>query len=166
MGVEEHKKHRYTLRIGVITVSSTRTKETDKSGKIIMDEIERRGHKVCGYEVAKDSKLEILSTLFSFLKECDAVIINGGTGISSRDVTVDSILPILDKELNGFGELFRFKSYQEIGTAAMMSRALGGVCCGKLVFAIPGSQGAARTGCELIFDEIEHMWYELYKEKV
>ena len=84
--------------------------------------------------------------------------------MSRKDVTVDSIEPILDKKLDGFGEIFRMKSYEEIGTAAMMSRALAGVCCGKLIFLIPGSKGAAKTGCEVIFQEINHMWYELHKD--
>ncbi len=164
MGVEEHKRHRYKLKIGVITVSSTRDKESDESGKIIMENIEKHGHEVCEYTVVKDSKEEILRALFNFLPHCDAVILNGGTGISRKDVTVDSIEPVLDKKLTGFGEIFRMRSYEEIGTAAMMSRALAGVCCGKLVFAIPGSKGAARTGCELIFEEINHMWYELNRD--
>ena len=166
MGVEEHKKHKYTLKIGVITVSSSRNERTDESGKIIMEEIEKNGHELCEYTVIKDSKLDILHALFNFLPSCDAVIFNGGTGISKKDVTVDSIEPVLDKKLPGFGEIFRMLSYEEIGTAAMMSRALAGVCCGKLIFVIPGSKGAARTGCRVIFSEIEHMWYELSKEKL
>ncbi len=165
MGVKEHKKHIYNLRIGVLTVSSTRNKDTDESGKIIMDAIEKNGYKVCGYDVVKDSKLDILSGLFHLLPICDVVILNGGTGISPKDVTAETIKAILDKELVGFGEIFRLKSYEEIGTAAMMSRAIGGICCGKLIFSIPGSKGAAKTGCEVIFSEINHMWYELNKEK-
>ena len=165
MGVKEHKKHTYNLRIGVLTVSSTRNKDTDESGKIIMDAIERNGHKVCGYDVVKDSKLDILRGLFHLLPICDVVILNGGTGISPKDVTAETIKAVLDKELVGFGEIFRLKSYEEIGTAAMMSRAIGGICCGKLIFSIPGSKGAAKTGCEVIFSEINHMWYELNKEK-
>ncbi len=164
MGVKEHKRHKYSLKIGVITVSSTRNKENDESGKIIMENIEKYGHEVCEYTVVKDSKEEILRALFNFMPYCDAIILNGGTGMSRKDVTVDSIEPILDKKLDGFGEIFRMKSYEEIGTAAMMSRALAGVCCGKLIFLIPGSKGAAKTGCEVIFQEINHMWYELHKD--
>ncbi len=165
MGVKDHKKHTYSLRIGVLTVSSTRNKDTDESGKIIMDAIEKNGHKACGYDVVKDSKLDILRGLFHLLPICDVVILNGGTGISPKDVTAETIKAILDKELVGFGEIFRLKSYEEIGTAAMMSRTIGGICCGKLIFSIPGSKGAAKTGCEVIFSEINHMWYELNKEK-
>ncbi len=164
MGVKEHKKHSYRLKIGVITVSSTRNEETDESGKIIMDEVEKHGHEVCEYAVVKDSKLEILHALLNFLPKCDAIVLNGGTGMSRKDVTVDSIEGILDKKLPGFGEIFRLKSYEEIGTAAMMSRALAGVCCGKLIFAIPGSKGAAKTGCQAIFSEINHMWYEINRD--
>ncbi len=166
MGHQEHKKHSYHLRIGVITVSSTRDERSDESGKIIAEEIKKHGHEVCGYKVVKDSKLDILAALFFLLQDCDAVILNGGTGISKRDVTVDSVAPILDKELLGFGEIFRMKSYQEIGTAALMTRALAGVCCDKLIFAIPGSPNAAKTGCEIIFEEINHMWYELHKDRI
>ncbi len=164
MGVKEHKAHRYSLRIGVITVSSTRSKETDESGKIIMEEIGKNGHTVCEYAVVRDSKEEILRTLLNFLPHCDAVILNGGTGMSRKDVTVDSVAPILDKKLDGFGEIFRMRSYQEIGTAAMMSRAIAGVCCGKLIFLIPGSKGAAKTGCEIIFQEINHLWFEINRD--
>jgi len=165
MGHKEHKRHKYALKIGVITVSSTRTEDTDESGKIIMEEIGKHGHEVCEYGVVKDSKLEILHAIFDFLPKCDVVILNGGTGISLRDVTAETVEAILDKKLVGFGEIFRMRSYDEIGTAAMMSRAVAGVCCGKLVFAIPGSKGAARTGSEVIFSEIDHMWYELTKER-
>jgi molybdenum cofactor biosynthesis protein B len=165
MGVHEHKSHSYSLKIGVITVSSTRNKENDESGKIIMEEIEKNGHKVCEYAVVKDSKMDILTGIFNFLPHCDVIILNGGTGISQRDVTVESIEPILDKKLVGFGEIFRMLSYEEIGTAAMMSRALAGICCGKLIFSIPGSKGAAKTACKLIFSELNHMWYEINKEK-
>ncbi len=164
MGVKEHKKHEYSLKIGVITVSSTRTEETDESGKLIMEEIERHGHRLCDYRVVKDSKLEILHAIFDFLPHCDAIILDGGTGISRKDVTADSVESILDKTLPGFGEIFRLVSYEEIGTAAMMSRTLAGVCCGKLIFSIPGSKGAAKTGCRVIFSEINHMWFEINRE--
>ncbi|NPA74718.1 MAG: MogA/MoaB family molybdenum cofactor biosynthesis protein [Euryarchaeota archaeon] len=165
MGHKEHKKHRYSLNVGVITVSSTRDRENDVSGAILKDKITGHGHSVCGYEVVKDDKLEILSALFNMLKSCDAVIVNGGTGISRKDVTYDSVVSVFDKELVGFGELFRLKSYEEIGTPAMMSRATAGVVAGKIVFLTPGSPGAVCTASELIFAEIEHMWYELHKEK-
>ncbi len=164
MGHREHKRHRYSLRIGVITVSSTRSEENDESGRILMEEIERNSHRICEYAVVKDDKIEILATLFKFLRGCDAVIVNGGTGISSRDVSYESIAPNFDKELNGFGEVFRRVSYDEIGTAAMMSRATAGVISGKLVFVTPGSPNAVRTASRLIFSEIEHMWYEVHKE--
>ena len=166
MGHEEHKKHRYSLRIGVITVSSTRDEKKDVSGKILKEEIEKNGHKPCGYEVVKDDKIEILHALFSMLRVCDAVIVNGGTGISRKDVTYDSVVKNFDKELVGFGEIFRKISYDEIGTAAMMSRATAGIIEGRVVFLTPGSPNAVRTASSLIFSEIEHIWYEMHKEKV
>ncbi len=164
MGHREHKKHRYSLRIGVITVSSTRNADNDVSGKIIQEEILKNSHNICGYEVVKDDKLEILKALFSMLGECDAVIINGGTGISRKDLTYESVKPVFDKELSGFGEIFRLVSYNEIGSAAMMSRATAGVISGRLIFLVPGSSNAVKTACDLIFKEIEHMWYEINKE--
>ncbi len=166
MSVNEHKSHRYKLKIGVITVSSTRTERTDESGKLLKDEIVKRGHELCHYAVVKDSKLEILNALFNALMVCDAVILSGGTGISKYDITADSIESVLDKSLPGFGEIFRLRSYDEIGTAAMLSRAVAGVCCDKLVFAVPGSKNAVKSAAELIFEEIEHMWYEIHKEKI
>ncbi len=165
MGHEEHKKHRYNLKIAVITVSSTRDQKEDISGKILLEKIEEEGHKRCGYIVVKDDKLEILHALFKFLPSCDAVIVNGGTGISKKDVTYDSVVPVFDKELRGFGEIFRMMSYQEIGTPAMMSRATAGVIEDKLIFLTPGSPNAVRTASEIIFKEIEHMWYEVHKER-
>ena len=164
MGVKEHKKHHYSLKIGVITVSSTRNKDLDKSGKILMRLIEENKHNICDYSVVKDSKLEIINSLFSLLKKCDAIIINGGTGISPYDITYESITPIFDKKIDGFGELFRMISYKEIGTAAMLSRATAGVIKGKIVFLIPGSPNAVETASRIIFSEINHIWYEIHKE--
>ncbi len=163
MGVREHKKHQYSLKIGVITVSSTRNERTDESGKIIMRMIEENGHRLCDYTIVKDSKLEILASLFFMLQNCDAVILNGGTGISRRDVTYESVVPVFDRELKGFGEMFRFKSYEEIGTSAMMSRATAGIICNRIVFLVPGSPNAVKTACEIIFSEINHIWYEMHK---
>ncbi len=164
MGVEEHKKHRYSLKIGVITVSSTRNEETDESGKLLMENIEGNGHEMCDYTVVKDSKLDILYSLFSMLQKCDAVIINGGTGISHYDVTYESVTPIFDKRLDGFGEIFRKISYDEIGASAIMSRATAGIIAGKIVFLVPGSPNAVKTASQIIFSEINHIWYEIHKE--
>ena len=164
MSVKEHKKHHYYLNIGIITVSSTRNKETDESGKILMQNVKENGHKICDYAVVKDSKLDILESLFSMLKKCDAVIVNGGTGISPYDVTYESIAPIFDKRLDGFGELFRMVSYEEIGTATMLSRATAGIIGGKIVFLVPGSPNAVKTASQIIFSEMSHIWYEIHKE--
>ncbi len=164
MSVKEHKKHRYSLKIGVITVSSTRDVNSDESGKIIMKKVEENGHQVCDYTVVKDSKLDILESIFPMLKKCDAVIVNGGTGISPYDVTYESIAPIFDKRLDGFGELFRMVSYKEIGTATMLSRATAGIIGGKIVFLVPGSPNAVKTASQIIFSEMNHIWYEIHKE--
>ncbi len=164
MGHREHKRHHYSLKIGIITVSSTRGENDDLSGKILKEAIGENGHVTSGYLIVKDDKLKILRALFNLLDTCDAVIVNGGTGISKKDVTYDSIVPVFDKELQGFGEIFRMVSYQEIGTPAMMSRATAGVIGDKIVFLTPGSPNAVRTASEIIFKEIEHMWYEVHKE--
>ena len=164
MGAKEHKKHRYSLKVGVITVSSTRDVNSDESGKILLNYVEENGHNICDYTVVKDSKLDILESLFSMLKKCDAVIVNGGTGISPYDVTYDSIVPAFDKKLDGFGELFRMISYEEVGTAAILSRATAGIIGGKLIFLVPGSPNAVKTASKIIFSEINHMWYEIHKE--
>ena len=137
MSYEEHKKHRYSLKIGVITVSSTRNKENDESGKILRGEIIQHGHTLCSYNLVKDDKIEILTSLFSMIQNCDAVILNGGTGISTKDVTYESVTPLLDKELPGFGEIFRHVSYGEIGTAAIMSRATAGIIVINSYFSFP-----------------------------
>jgi len=164
MGHKEHKTHKYKLNIAVITVSSTRSKEDDVSGRIICNNVKSSSHTLCNYAVVKDDKIELLHALFSALKTCDVVIINGGTGISKKDLTYDSVMPVLDKELSGFGEVFRRVSYDEIGAPAMMSRATAGVISEKLVFLTPGSPNAVRTASKLIFSELEHMWYEVHKE--
>ena len=164
MGHREHKRHHYSLNIGIITVSSTRGENDDLSGKILKEAIGENGHIMCGYVIVRDDKLEILKALFDLLENCDAVIVNGGTGISKKDVTYDSIWPTFDKVLDGFGEIFRMVSYQEIGTPALMSRATAGIIEDKLVFLTPGSPNAVRTALKIIFGEIEHMWYEVHKE--
>ncbi len=165
MSVKDHKKNKYRLKISVITVSSTRNEENDESGKILINEI-KKSHILCDYTIVKDDKIQILKSLFSMLEKCDAVILNGGTGISGKDVTYEAVKPVLDKELPGFGEIFRVMSYEEIGTAAMMSRATAGVCCNKLIFLIPGSPNGVKKGAEIIFSEVEHMWYETHKETI
>jgi molybdenum cofactor biosynthesis protein B len=165
--VEEHKKHAYkSVNCGVITVSSTRKKEDDVSGKTIISLLEGNGHTVLYYDVILDD-ISLITTSLEHAQENEgisAVIINGGTGIGKSDVTIEALKPILEKELVGFGELFRYLSYKEVGSPAILSRATAGVSKGKIVFCLPGSTNACKMAMEkLILPELGHIVYELSK---
>jgi molybdopterin adenylyltransferase len=165
MSVHEHEKHaRKNLKIGVITSSDSRTPDTDESGKLIRVMIEAAGHRVDYYEILPDDAEKIEAALVNNLENLDAIIVNGGTGITARDNTVEVVKSVLDKELAGFGELFRMLSFNEIGPAAMMSRAIAGVRHGKFVVALPGSTAACRLAMEkLLIPELGHIAYLLSK---
>jgi molybdenum cofactor biosynthesis protein B len=144
-----HPHHREAARAvptGVITVSDTRTRETDTGGALAADLLAGAGHPVPVREIVKDDRSEIAAALRSALARDDvgAVVLTGGTGISPRDVTPEAVAPLLERVLPGFGELFRALSYAEIGSAALLSRALAGVASGKPVFVLPGSRAGVR----------------------
>ena len=168
MGFEEHKKHAHgPVGCAVITVSSTRSQEDDTSGKAIMSLLESKGHTVTNYAITKDDKamigVEVENNLSK--RNVQAIIINGGTGIGGKDVTIEAIKPFLEKELVGFGELFRYLSYKEIGSPAIMSRALAGVASGKVIICLPGSTNACTLAMEnLILPELGHMVHEIGKK--
>src|SRR5271169_6032443 len=143
-GHQHHDDPRKSLKLGVITASDTRTPETDESGRLVRDLVETAGHRVAHYEIVPDDAARIRDAITANLSGLDGIIIDGGTGISPRDTTVEVVRALLDKELEGFGELFRMLSYQEVGSKAMMSRALAGVSGGKIPVAIPGSPAAWR----------------------
>lgn len=150
----------------VITVSDTRTAETDKSGQIMRDRLEVAGHTVVGYQIVRDEPEQIAALLDQYCDdpECRAILFNGGTGIARRDTTYDVIAGKLEKTLIGFGELFRMLSYQEIGAAAMLSRATAGVYRGRLVISTPGSSNAVTLAMDrLIAGELAHLVYEVTK---
>jgi molybdenum cofactor biosynthesis protein B len=160
MPSHEHHRHdaRANLKIAVITASDSRTPETDESGGVIRTTLERAGHAIAHYQVLPDSPEQIQRAVVDFLPNADAVIISGGTGIGARDSTIEAIRPLLSRELEGFGELFRMLSYQEIGPAAFLSRALAGISQGKIVVALPGSPEACRLAMEkLLIPELGHM---------
>jgi molybdenum cofactor biosynthesis protein B len=167
LGVLEHKKHAHgSVNCAVITVSSTRSKENDVSGKTIISLLEGNGHTVLYYDVVKDDISAIQSSLDHNLKEqgVEAIILNGGTGIGKKDVTMEAVESFLEKELVGFGEIFRYLSYKEIGSAAILSRATAGVAMEKIIFCLPGSTNACKLAMEkLIIPELGHMVYELSK---
>jgi molybdenum cofactor biosynthesis protein B len=165
MSVHEHKeKAAKGAHCFVLTVSDTRDETTDLSGQLIKAALGENGHRVSGYRIVKDEPAEIESILRDLLArpDLDAVILNGGTGISPRDGTYEVVAGLLEKRLDGFGELFRFLSYQEIGSAAIMSRAVAGTARGKILISLPGSRGAAELAMrKLVLPELGHMLSQL-----
>jgi molybdopterin adenylyltransferase len=159
VSVEEHHRHdRKSLGVGVLTASDSRSAETDESGRIIRELLTAAGHRVEYYEVLPDEPGRIREALLDHLQTLDAIIVDGGTGIAARDSTIEAVRELLDKELEGFGELFRFLSYQQIGSAAMLSRALAGIAAGKIVVALPGSPDACRLAMEkLLIPQLGHI---------
>lgn len=139
-------------RIGILTVSDTRTLETDKSGDLLEQLATEAGHQVCMRKVVTDDLESIRAEVRAWAQagEADAILVTGGTGVTRRDVTPEAVEPLYDKALPGFGELFRQLSYEEIGTACIQSRASAGLVGRSLVFLLPGSTGACRLGAEQI----------------
>jgi len=150
----------------VITCSDTRTQETDTSGQLIRKLLEARGHTVVGYHLVKDDPAQIQLWIMrgAVNDAVQAIIINGGTGISRRDSTFEAVDEMLEKRLAGFGEIFRLLTYQDIGSPAIMSRATAGVIKGRVLFSTPGSENAVRLAMEkLILPELAHLVKELSK---
>ncbi|AKG23925.1 MogA/MoaB family molybdenum cofactor biosynthesis protein [Calothrix sp. 336/3] len=153
-----------TVTCAVLTVSDTRSQETDKSGRLIQDLLQAENHCIASYMIIPDEPVQIQQRLASLSENpvIDAIILNGGTGIAPRDTTYDAVEKLLNKTLPGFGELFRFLSYQEIGSRAIASRAVAGVYQQKLIFSLPGSSNAVRLGMEkLIIPELVHLVTQL-----
>ncbi len=153
-----------SLNCGVITVSDTRTLETDKSGQIIQQLLLSAHHQIPVYLICRDEPTEITQTVTELAQrsDIDVIILNGGTGIAPRDTTYDSIEKLLEKTLPGFGEIFRLLSYQEIGSRAIASRAVAGVFQGKLIFSLPGSSNGVRLAMSrLILPELNHLMSQL-----
>ena len=144
----------------VLTVSDTRTEANDTSGQAIIELLTAAGHFVAGHRIVKDEPGDVERMLLDQLANPDVqvIITTGGTGITSRDHTYEAIGRVLEKRLEGFGELFRMLSFNEIGPAAMMSRATAGVARGKIIVALPGSEGAVRLAMnELLIPELTHL---------
>ncbi|NJP10922.1 MAG: MogA/MoaB family molybdenum cofactor biosynthesis protein [Leptolyngbyaceae cyanobacterium RU_5_1] len=155
------------INCAVITVSDTRTVETDRSGQLIQQLLLDEGHQIVAYALVKDEPTQIQAQLatLSQRSELHALIFNGGTGIAPRDTTYDAIKTLLEKTLPGFGELFRWLSYQEIGSRAIASRAVAGIFRGKLVFSVPGSSNAVSLAMQkLILPELKHLVSQLHPE--
>ena len=155
-----------SIRCAVLTISDTRTPDTDASGDLIKETLKLAGHKIVAYQIVPDDPDQIQGLLAEWIarEEIRAILTNGGTGIAARDTTYDAIAGILDKRIDGFGELFRMLSWQEIGAAAMLSRAVAGVAGGRLIVAMPGSVNAVRLALtKLIVPELGHLVYEIAK---
>ncbi|MFB5662510.1 molybdenum cofactor biosynthesis protein B [Alteribacillus sp. HJP-4] len=169
MSVSKHREEApETLNCMVITVSDTRTKENDKSGKVVRDALKSVGYFIPKYHVVKDEYEDIQHLIKEGGngEDIDAIIINGGTGIADRDTTFEAVRDLLEKEMPGFGELFRYLSYvEDIGSASILSRAVAGVYHHKAIFSMPGSSGAVCLAMErIIVPELAHVVREIRKD--
>ena len=140
------------IRIAVLTVSDSRTEADDTSGNALVDRLTQADHILAEKLILTDDKYKIREAVSRLIadKEVDAIISTGGTGLTGRDITPEAVKPLLDKEIEGVGELFRWVSYQEIGTSTIASRCIGGVANGTFIFCLPGSTGACRTGWDKV----------------
>jgi molybdopterin adenylyltransferase len=157
-----------TVRVAVLTISDTRTPETDTGGDTIDELMRGAGHEVVERDIVEDDATRIRTVLLDLLarSDVDAVITTGGTGISARDTTYEVVDRMLEKRLDGFGEIFRMLSYEEVGAAAVLSRAVAGAVGDKLVACLPGSRNAVRLAVEkLLVPEIAHVVFELRKHR-
>lgn len=164
---EEHKAHApHCVTCVVITCSDTRTSQTDTSGQLMMRLLKEHGHDLAGYHVIKDDPAQIRSVIEEAAAHdaVQAILVNGGTGISKRDSTFEAVDGMLEKRLVGFGEIFRYLTYKDIGSSAIMTRATAGVFRGRIIFSTPGSEGAVRLAMEsLILPELGHIIQQLNK---
>ena len=152
----------------IVTVSDTRTLDSDTGGQLVEELLRSAGQTVSGRRIVKDEPEAIREALLAALADpgSRAIVFTGGTGIAPRDVTPDTVEPLLERVIPGFGELFRMLSYEDIGSAALLSRALAGLSGGKVVFVIPGSRGAVRLALEkLIVPELGHLAGEARKTR-
>jgi molybdopterin adenylyltransferase len=168
--MEEHKKHSpLKVKVGIITLSDSKSNSSkiidsnfvsnpeDLSGKIINDSLEGQ-HEIVAYQVISDDTHQLLETLKKLQNQGAEIIIStGGTGIGKRDITIETITPLFDKELTGFGEIFRAETYKELGTGAILTRATAGVWNETLLIALPGSPNAVQLGMRIIKPEIGHL---------
>ena len=165
-----HQEHRARgpVAVGcfVLTVSDTRTIETDSSGRAIREFLERAGHQVTGFAIVRDEPAQVTASVKQWLTDAATrvIITTGGTGITARDGTFEAVDALFEKRLDGFGELFRMLSFDEIGSAAMMSRATAGTVGAKAIFVLPGSEHAVRLAMSrLIVPELGHVAQQLQK---
>lgn len=169
MGHHEHEKlAAANLKLGVMSFSDTRGEADDKSGAILKDILTAAGHQITGYRVVREDPDLMTTALQEWLarSEIDAIITTGGTGLTARDGTVEVARSLFSKELEGFGELFRLISFQQIGAAAMLSRATAGLAQGKMLICLPGSSSAVRLAAtRLLLPQLPHMVWEIKRQK-
>ena len=163
MGRDDHQQAApRSVRAAVLTISDTRTPETDTSGQYLRRELGALGHALSGWAIVKDDATEIRPAITRLMHGAEVLITSGGTGITGRDVTIPVVESLITKPMPGFGELFRMLSYQEVRGAAMLSRAVGGLAGHTLIFALPGSLNAVQTAWEgLLRDELGHLVFEM-----
>lgn len=167
MGAKDHQqsasKDDIVARVAILTVTDSRTRETDTSGRAAFEIFRKFGHTVIQHDIVPNDRKKISAASVAALREADVLLTIGGTGISRKDQSVDAVLPLVDKVLPGFGELFRAFSLKDIGTATILSRAFLGITKkGKIVVALPGSEGAVRLGLEgILLGELKHLLWEL-----
>ena len=167
MDSETTKQHQdessNNITCGIITLSDSRDKKEDLSGDYIENELKKR-YTVKSREIIKDEKDDLLKSIDEMINNnVDVILTNGGTGLSERDITVESVEKLFDKKIDGFGEIFRHQSYIEIGSGALLSRATAGVykkCC---IFSMPGSPNAVKTALNIIIDELPHIVHHAKK---
>lgn len=165
--VERHREAApEKVQVAVLTISDTRTPETDTGGDAIQELMQKAGHEIVSRGIVKDDSPQIRTTLVDLLARpnVDAVITTGGTGIASRDNTYEVVERMIEKKLDGFGEIFRMLSYEEVGSAAILSRSIAGSVGTKLIASLPGSRNAVRLAIEkLLVPELNHIVFELRK---
>lgn len=157
---EEHRRAaKQTLSFVVVTISDSRTIENDKSGQLIVDSMQEVGHHLVSRSIVRDEPRDIRTSVEAAVgMDVDVILLTGGTGLAPRDQTPEAVLPMLDVEIPGFGELFRWLSFEEIGPAAMLSRAFGGRIGQTLIFCLPGSTAAVRLAMhKLLQPELPHL---------
>lgn len=165
---EQHQRaaaQRGPVRVGIVTVSDTRTEQTDQNGQYLTQQLAERGHTLSLYRIVPDEPEQVLAVLDEAVEQrVQVLLFNGGTGIARRDTTYDALASRLEKTLPGFGELFRMLSYEQVGAAAMLSRAVAGTYRGMALFSTPGSTKAVQLAWEkLIAPELEHIAWELVR---
>ena len=166
---DEHRRKAHAqgpIPVGLVTVSDSRTEESDVNGVYLREAVAGAGHRVAGYRIVPDDADRVLAAVEEVVAEARIVVVNGGTGISARDRTYEAIVGRFERTLPGFGELFRMLSWEQVGSAAMLSRAVAGTIGKAVVFSVPGSPDAVRLAWErLIQPELGHLAWEVGKRK-